>query len=390
MLKDKPSLYNIPAGLPFADCLAAGILELYGDTPDILAQSTIFLPSKRGIRALQDAFLRRRKGRLLMLPSLRALGDGLDEEPSLLAENNMTASHILTQKQVLSGGVRQLILTRMILEHIRKKEMEMSYPEAFALAVSMIELLDSLQSERIGFNDLKNIDVGSYAKAWQDNVRILHVMTDIWPEFIGQRNFIDPAPYRNAVLETLTQSWTDNPPDRPIIAAGSTGSMPASADFMKLIAHLPQGCVILPGYDEALTDRDKLFLSADHPQFGLNNLVNHIDPAGHHIPHWHSSKKFLTPKHDAKKRFFHELMRPSATAEEWFNIKNRISENDIQHAVDGLKIISAPSEREEATAIALIMREVLETPHKNCALITPNRMLAPRQNRACKMEYHSR
>lgn len=379
MLKDIPTLYNIPAGLPFADCLAAGILELYGHSPDILAQTTIFLPSKRGIRALQDAFLKRRKGRLLMLPSLRALGDGLDEEPSLLAENDMTASHILTQKQVLSGGVRQLVLTRMILEHIRKKEMDMSYPEAFALAVSMIGLLDSLQSERITFEELKNIDVGSYAKAWQDNVRILHVMTDIWPEFISQKNFIDPAPYRNAVLETLTQSWTNHPPQRPIIAAGSTGSMPASADFMKLIAHLPQGCVVLPGYDDALSQRDKAFLTADHPQFGLNNLVNHIAPNNNKpIPHWTSAKKFLSVKHDAKKRFFHELMRPSATAEEWFNIKKRISHDDIKHAIDGLKIISAPSEREEATAIALIMRETLETPHKTAALITPNRMLARR------------
>ena len=37
-----------------------------------------------------------------------------------------------------------------------------------------------------------------------------------------------------------------------MIAAGSTGSIPATAKLLTTIAHHPQGAVILPGLDTAL------------------------------------------------------------------------------------------------------------------------------------------
>ncbi len=40
----------------------------------------------------------------------------------------------------------------------------------------------------------------------------------------------------------------------PVIAAGSTGSMPATARFLQAIAKLPQGAVVLPGLDTDLDD----------------------------------------------------------------------------------------------------------------------------------------
>ena len=40
--------------------------------------------------------------------------------------------------------------------------------------------------------------------------------------------------------------------DRPVIAAGSTGSIPATADLLRAIAELPRGAVVLPGLDTSL------------------------------------------------------------------------------------------------------------------------------------------
>src|SRR6202165_6010600 len=42
--------------------------------------------------------------------------------------------------------------------------------------------------------------------------------------------------------------------DGPVIAAGSTGSMPATARFLQAVAVLAQGAVVLPGLD---TDLDE-------------------------------------------------------------------------------------------------------------------------------------
>ncbi|MGZ5919857.1 MAG: double-strand break repair protein AddB, partial [Hyphomicrobium sp.] len=47
-------------------------------------------------------------------------------------------------------------------------------------------------------------------------------------------------------------------------------------------------------------------------------------------------------------------------------------------AVDGLSKLDCPSPREEAEAIALIMREALDVPERTCALVTPDRRLAGR------------
>ena len=385
MLKDKPTLYNIPAGLPFADCLADGVLKLYGDKPDILAKITIFLPSKRGIRALRDAFYRRLKGKLMLLPSLRALGDGLDAEPSLLAEDAMSAGHILSQKQVISNSVRQLALTKLICEHVRPTvNNEISYAHALALAASLTELLDSMQSERIDFKAIKELDVHGHALSWQQNMDILHIITDIWSDYLTMIGRTDPVSYRNSILEILTQHWQNHPPAYPIIAAGSTGSMPASADFMRLIGRLPQGCVVLPGLDPDLTEADIGALTPDHPQYGLYHLLSYYDVTSPEIDLWCVAEDFMTNHHIAKRKFFHEIMRPSGTAEAWFNINTRLSKEDVHQAIEGLHILSAKNEREEATAIALIMREALETPYKTVALITPNRILARHVKTALK------
>lgn len=378
LLASHPKLYNIPAGISFSDALAEGILHLYGNQPEILAQTTIFLPSKRGIRALQDSFLNRRGYKLMIMPSMRSLGEGLDEEPSLLAEDEPSASYLLTQKRVLSGGIRQLALTKIILEYLRPKKKDLTYPDAFALAATMIELMDSLQSERIDFSKLKEIDVGSHAEAWQENLEMLNIITDIYPKFLDVHGLIDPAPYRNSVLETLTQSWEKNPPKRPIIAAGSTGSMPASADFMKLIGRLPQGMVVLPGFDENIIGENWEDLSADHPQYGLTKLIEHFGVAPEYIKPFYSIEKFLTPNHRAKAKFFHEVMRPSQTTEAWFDLPSRISLEEMEKTLEGLRVINAQNTHEEALSISLIIREALERDKKKAVLITPNRILARR------------
>ena len=48
-----------------------------------------------------------------------------------------------------------------------------------------------------------------------------------------------------------------------MIAAGSTGSMPATAKLLATIARLPHGAVVLPGLD---SDLDDASLGADRRQ----------------------------------------------------------------------------------------------------------------------------
>src|SRR5262249_56579014 len=70
-------------------------------------------------------------------------------------------------------------------------------------------------------------------------------------------------------------------PDRPVIAAGSTGSMPATAALLETIARLPHGAVVLPGLDTTLDDEAWTLIggtaetpaAAGHPQFAMQAPV---------------------------------------------------------------------------------------------------------------------
>lgn len=369
------NFFNIPAGLPFSDCLAKGIIQNY--SPEEIAVMSVYCPSKRGIRALHDSFLKYTHNNVMMLPSLKALGEDEEELHFDYVSENKINNPIL-KKRVIHSGIRQLALTKIILEHIRTQKKDISYSEAFALSSKLIDLLNSLQSERIDLKKLKDIDVGHHAKAWQDNVFLLNMITDLWPVFLEHNHLCDPVPYRNAVLETLTSNITSTPPDHPIIIAGSTGSMPASADFMSAVGKIKNGAVVLPGIDLSLEQKDIDVLSEDHPQYGLYHLINHCNISPNDIQDWYSVDNFIRPKHIIRQKLFHEIMRPSGTAESWKTLSERFSHSDLEQALKDFYLIQTPTDHEEAIVIALIMREALEKTEQTVALITPNRILARR------------
>jgi ATP-dependent helicase/nuclease subunit B len=63
-----------------------------------------------------------------------------------------------------------------------------------------------------------------------------------------------------------------------VIAAGSTGSIPATAALLKAIATLPRGVLVLPGLDTSFSpEQHKRMLEGDatesHPQYGLMKLL---------------------------------------------------------------------------------------------------------------------
>ncbi len=73
-----------------------------------------------------------------------------------------------------------------------------------------------------------------------------------------------------------------------MIAAGSTGSIPATADLLATIAKLPHGAVVLPGLDTDLDDAVWALIAGDiptprmtarprgHPQFAMQALLTRI------------------------------------------------------------------------------------------------------------------
>ena len=74
--------FNIPAHRPFAEDLAQGLFDALAPLgPEALADAVVLTPTRRGARALADAFIRASGGRAVLPPQMRPLGDLEAGEP---------------------------------------------------------------------------------------------------------------------------------------------------------------------------------------------------------------------------------------------------------------------------------------------------------------------
>ena len=155
-----------------------------------------------------------------------------------------------------------------------------------------------------------------------------------------------------------------------MIAAGSTGSIRATADLLALVAGLPRGAVVLPGLDGAPDPDMWAAIEKDvaHPQNMLARLIEHIGVPRHKIQAWPDSAPT-----GPRAELFNLALLPAAQTVTWQRV-----EMDFAAALKNCHWIEAADIRAEAGAIALIMREVLETPDKTAALVTRDRNLARR------------
>ena len=179
---------------------------------------------------------------------------------------------------------------------------------------------------------------------------------------------LDPAEHRNRVFAAQVAAWTAGNSGGPVIVAGSTGSIPATADLLAAVARCTDGCVVLPGLDNYLSDDDWAQVEDTHPQHGLKQLLAHIGITRDAVLMWPD----VSPAGE-RERFLSEVMRPASTTHTWRSLAGF-----SPATIAGISRLDCATPREEAEAAALIMREALEHPGRTAALVTPDRALAER------------
>jgi ATP-dependent helicase/nuclease subunit B len=370
-----PSLSTIPAGRPFVADLASGLLARFGDDPLALSDVTVLLPHRRAARALRDSFLRLTEGRGLLLPRMRPIGD-VDEQEMAFAEDGLAGPDLLAIPPALEDTARTALLARMVAA---RGDIDLSTAGCWRMGKELGRLIDQVHIEGLSFDALEAIVPDELAGHWQAVLRFLSLARQAWPAILAERGTIDAADRRDRLIRALAARWRAAPPDGPVIAAGSTGSVPATADLLATVADLPQGAVVLPGLDRALDEASWRALDPGHPQFGMAQLLAAMDRARDEVADWpgrveatRSGSGTGAPRPD-RSVLLREAFRPAATTPAWQNIKG------LDHgALAGLTRIEAETRREEAEAIALMFREVLEEPGKTARLVTPDRVLARR------------
>ena len=357
-------VFNIPSGVSFVDVLARGLLARYGGERESLAAATVLLPTRRAIRSLGEALLRASDGQALLLPNLRAIGDVDEEELSFSAGSGADQ---LALPPAIEALRRRLLLAQLI----RGARRETTPAQAADLALDLSAFLDLLQTEGVTLGELSNVVRAEFAAHWQVTLDFLNLLDRPWRDLLAAEGVMEPAERRSALIAELARRWQAEPPEAPVIAAGSTGTVPATRRLLAVIAELPRGAVVLPGLDLNLSEEDFQSAAEAHPQFSLKQTLAALEVTRDEVGAW------VKPSHGAsggqRAKLMSEVLRPTETTEAWRDIG---ALDDA--ATAGLRRIDCPGPREEAGVIALAMREVLETPEASAALVTPDRNLALR------------
>jgi ATP-dependent helicase/nuclease subunit B len=395
-MSPRKAVYTIPTGVPFADALAAGLIArangaLHRDDPLALSKMTVLLPNRRAARALSEAFLRQAggggaiPGGGLLLPRLLPIGEP-DEESQSIAEAGMPGLDAAEIPPAIGDLRRRMLLARLI-HHSPQARLggdggAIAFDQAVRLAAELARLIDQVETERLDFTKVKDLAPPDNVY-WQMTVQFLDLVQQNWPAILAAEGVIDPPTRRNILLERQCALWRARPPQDPVIAAGSTGSVPASADLIALVAGLPEGMVVLPGLDRAAEGPTWQQIAADqsHPQFGLAQLLARLETEPQEVAVWSSDGFSGAPP--LRARIVADALLPAAATESWDQRAGHLAATAGEHAVEqawrDVARIDCATEQEEAGVIALLLREAVERPApERAALVTPDRGLARR------------
>ncbi len=377
--RSRPALYTIPAHRAFADALVTGILARHGGDVRTLAQGMVLLSSNRAVRAVRDAFVRQSGGGLL-LPRLVTIGDpDLGEQVGgaldPLGEDDPIAPAIAPVR-------RQMILARLV------QEVKPGTDAALALQLGQAlgSVLDQLQVEQLPVDALRNLDLSAELSShWQVSLNLFEILLSRWPAELARLGCIDLAERRNRLFDRLAARWREAPPAGFVVAAGISTTAPAVARLLRRVAELPDGMVVFAGLDQNMDetaweaigpfDPDPLTGRSPaphetHPQYALKRLLDRMGVTRDDVAQWRWGSE-----HDARAvrgRNISNAMLPPRLTGRWRDLKT------ADRSLAGVEALEVAAPGEEAQAIAIALREAVETRERTAALVTPDRQLATR------------
>ncbi len=406
-----PRLFAIPTGVPFLHRLAQSLCDgslIAGfqhrpDDPLALSAATIYVPTRRAARALRSEFVDLLEKRSAILPSIRTLGE--DEEDAGFFDEDRPArldlappvgsvETLLELAQLITAWKRNLPQSVSEFHGENRLIAPASPADAVWLARALATLLEAMETEERPWSELDALVAADFAQWWQLTLEFLRIAGEFWPARLAELGCSSPASHRNAVLRAEAARLRSVPPDGPVIIAGSTGSIPATAELMAAVARLDRGAVVLPGLDRQLEDEVWALIgghpdadhfnpaSCAHPQYGFHVLLKKLGATRADIDMLARPDTVM----ERRGRLISRSMMPAEATAQW--AKTDCPANEVAAALADVELIEAAGEREEALAIAVAIRLAAEPSDaatdggrpapRQIALVTPDRNLARR------------
>ncbi|WP_109465235.1 double-strand break repair protein AddB [Albibacillus kandeliae] len=355
---DRPRVFALPSGVDFPAELLRGMeARLAGQPPEALARTQLIVNTRRmdrRIRALFDAGPARLLPRLSLITDFGEVG---------IAGGLPPATPALRRRLELSQLIAGLLDAQPDLA---------ARASLYDLADSLAGLMDEMQGEGVSTETIRGLDVTDMSGHWARAQSFIGIVDD----YLGDGSRLDPQARQRAVITALAERWKEAPPQHPVLLAGSTGSRGTTLMLIEAVARLPQGAVILPGYDfdqpeSVWADMSDALVSEDHPQFRFSRIMEQLGLEPGDIRPWTDA----VPPSPERNRLISLALRPAPFTHAW--LAEGPALEGIADATRDLTLVEAEGPRDEALAIALRLRHAAET-GQNAALITPDRMLSRR------------
>jgi ATP-dependent helicase/nuclease subunit B len=390
-------VFTVPVSVPFLRAVIAALLDgrlVEGfearTHPEALVQATLYLPTRRSGRLAREIFLDELKRDAAILPRIIALGDIDEDELAFSEETDPFSGAVPLELAPRLGELeRRLTLTRLVAAWAKGPVLAplvVGGPAStLALAGDLARLMDDMVTRGVGWDALDGLVPDQLDEYWQHSLQFLRIARQAWPAHLAEIGRIEPAARRDKLIEAEARRLTAHH-DGPVIAAGSTGSMPATAKFLHAVAALTKGALVLPGLDTDL-DEDAWQLiggardaqgkfttppASNHPQFAMHALLQRLGIKRS------DAEILVPPAPHGRDVLASEAMRPSNATAQWHR---RLAEPGIAARIsggmNGLAVIEAENPEMEALAVAVAMREARHL-KKSAALVTPDRALARR------------
>jgi ATP-dependent helicase/nuclease subunit B len=390
-------VFSIPSSVPFLRTVVAALIDgrlIQGFSartqPERLTEATFYLPTRRAGRLVREIFLEELGTQAVLLPRIVALGDIDEDELAFADEQDSHGGAAALELPPRLGELeRRLTLAKLVAAWAKSPgsaPLVVGGPAStLALAGDLARLMDDMVTRGVGWQALDGLVPDGLDQYWQLTLQFLKIAREAWPAYLAEIGKIEPAQRRDLLIDAEARRLAAHNAG-PVIAAGSTGSMPATAKFLHVITELPQGAVVLPGLDTDLDESSWQSIggkrndqgrfieppAASHPQFALHALLERFGIGRRDV------EVLQSPVPGGRDLLLSEVMRPSSATAQWHD---RLARPEIAATIaagmNNLAVIQAPNPEMEALAIAIAMREAVHL-QKSAALVTPDRALARR------------
>ena len=353
--QDKPRVFAVPPGCDFVKAFVDGLFTRMKDSkPEDMARVEIYLSTRSLSQAVVANFIKRKNS---FLPKISLLND-LKLDPRFPE----------IPPPVSTLRIR-LELMQTIKKLLEKNQRFASHLAQYELTRTLETLLHELSEENVDPALLGTVDQTDLSSHWKESLKFLEILAT----FVKTYQTPDQEARQRLVIDALAKRWEKNPPDHPVIIAGSTGSVGSTQHFMQKVASLPQGALVLPCFDFDLPESvwEKMggnTPQVDHPQYQLFDLARNLGISPLDIPLWDSQITW----NKARNSLISLALRPAPVTNQWKSEGPNLT--DLKKATEGLALVEAPTARMEAVTIALQMRKALEE-GKSVAVVTPDRSL---------------